>query len=80
MKLNLLDKLQLNRIEKKIEKKKKQLVKHSIELEDGKSYGIHIVLFSSEFWFHENVKIVLENKGYKVIRFVLNPKVIISWR
>ena len=80
MKLNLLDKLQLKRIEKKIEKKKLQLTKYPIQLEDGESYGIHIVLFSSKFWFHENVKIVLENKGYKVVRFVLNPRVIISWR
>lgn len=80
MRHNLLDKLQLKRIEKKIAKKKSQLVKYPIQLEDGEMYCTKIVFFSSKIWLNENVKGFLEDQGYKVVRIPLKHKVVISWR
>lgn len=80
MKLNYFDKLQLRRIEKKIAKKKLQLSKQYVRLEEDEWYCIKIVFFSSEFWFNQNVKNILESQGYKVVRIPLKHKVVISWR
>ena len=81
MKLSFLDKLQLKRIEKKIAKKKLKWEKPPIQLEKGVLHCTKIVLFSSKFWVHENVKKILKSKGYKVVHFVVYPtKLVVCWK